>query len=139
MKSRFGFWAAVTASTFGLFVAAAGCSAEVADESLSAEEPLATGVEDESVTRNESAVDEPADVVNEGEVDESADAIISPLIRPRGTCYYGTHCTGNKIALNVTARMCGESRLGGGSWRRTYPTIGVCIKLYNPWPNTITR
>jgi hypothetical protein len=116
MKSSLRFWAMLTASAFGLLIAAAGCGAEEAENPLMTEQQAIMSTEEESDTSDESALN------------ASVDALQLQLAPPRGRCWYGRNCTGKVLAHGVTARVCGPARLAGRSWRRITPP-GPCINL----------
>lgn len=110
MKSNLRLWAMLTASAFGLLVAAAGCGAQEVEDPITTDQQAVISTDEEAVTSDESALSQ---------------------VRPaqklyRGRCWIRMNCKGQRLPSLLTRVQCRSRK--GHSWRSFSPP-GKCINI----------
>ena len=128
MKSNLRSCAMLTASTFGLLIAAVGCGAQGAEDPLTTEQQAVMSADEEAadqLTTEQQAVmstDEEAITSDESALIQEGTA----QSWYRGRCWHRRNCKGPRLPSLLTRGQCGSRR--GHSWRRLSPP-GRCVNL----------
>ncbi len=128
MKSNLRLWAMLTASAFGLLVAAAGCGAQEVEDPITTDQQAVISTdedaEDPLTTDQQAVISTDEEAVTS---DESALSQVRPAQKLyRGRCWIRMNCKGQRLPSLLTRVQCRSRK--GHSWRSFSPP-GKCINI----------